>query len=306
MSQNSHHRKTIGIIGVCNDKGASLRGASVGPYAIREAGLYEALNGLGLPFSDCGDVVLSIGSSKTKTVSNLKNLDDVNEVNSKLFNVVSKTLVNGQFPLILGGDHSLAAASVLAVAKHYKKIGLIWVDTHGDFNSKESSPSGNIHGTPLSAVTGNGPNEILPFLEENAPLIDAKKTVIIGARDFDDEEKKRIRKAGVTVFSIEDIDIKGMSTVIAEAVKIAAAGTEGIYLSFDLDVIDPMYAPGVSTPVTGGLTFREAHLLCEYLASSGELLGAEFVELNPLTDDRNRTGKLAVQLIASLMGKKIY
>jgi arginase len=207
--------------------------------------------------------------------------------------------------LLLGGDHSIAAGSVTAVQRHYGNIGVIWVDAHGDFNNEESSLSGNIHGTPLSAITGNGPGVILPFLEKDAKFVSAKNTAIIGTRILDEAEKKLIKDAGVSVFTIADIDRDGMYHAVSEAVRIASDGTAGIYLSFDLDAIDPSTAPGVGTPVMGGLTYREAHLLCEYVAHSGRLLGMEIVELNPILDDRNRTGEVAVQMISSLLCKTI-
>jgi arginase len=299
--------KAIDIIGVQMDKGASRRGVDMGPSAIRYAGLCEAIRELGYDVNDCGDIMPHVESGGETPAENgvLKNVRAVNEINSRVYGRVLETLSKGRFPLLLGGDHSIAAGSVPAVQRHYGNIGVIWVDAHGDFNNEETSPSGNIHGTPLSAITGNGPGIILPFIDKDAKFVDAKNTAVIGARILDEAEKKLIKAAGVSVFTIADIDRDGMYHAISEAVNIASGGTAGIYLSFDLDAIDPSTAPGVGTPVMGGLTYREAHLLCEYVAQSGRLLGMEIVELNPILDERNRTGEVAVQMISSLLCKTI-
>lgn len=310
IDKQKQAKKAVDVIGVQIDKGAGLSGANMGPQAIRCAGLFDTIAKLGFAANDCGDIVsgatFNVQNPSTLISSRLKNTAIINEVNSALYDKVKHTLENENFPLVLGGDHSIAAASVLAVATHFGKIGLIWVDAHGDFNDSSSTPSGNIHGTPLSAITGNGPDEILPFKEKNSDFVNAKNTVIIGARDLDDQEKRRIKEAGVTVFSTEEIDKKGMYAIITEAAKIASEGTEGVYISFDLDALDPSVAPGVGTPVKGGLTYREAHLLCEYLAANCRLLGFEIVELNPLQDNKNQSGEAAVQLISSLLGKTIF
>ncbi|MCL2873683.1 MAG: arginase [Defluviitaleaceae bacterium] len=300
--------KIIEIIGVQMDKGAGRRGVDMGPSAIRYAGLKKMLADLDYTVHDSGDIneELSIQEkSKTDQNSRLKDLDVVNGINSRLYEKVLEALSIGRFPLILGGDHSIAAGSATAIQQYFGKIGIIWVDAHGDFNTAKSSPSGNIHGMPLSAITGHGPEEIVPFKQKDSAFIDPKNAVIIGARALDTEERELIKEAGVAVFTMADIDKCGMYDTIEEAVKIASQGTEGIFLSFDLDAIDPTAAPGVGTPVNGGLTYREAHLLCEYLASTNKLLGIEVVELNPILDNRNQTGKAAVQIISSLLCKTI-
>lgn len=303
----SRINKIIDIIGVQMDKGAERRGVDMGPSAIRYAGLCEMLKELGYTVNDCGDITSCAEDENAELNQNssLKNITVVNDINGRLYKKVLESLTAGRFPLVLGGDHSIAAGSATAMQRHFGKIGIIWVDAHGDFNNPVSSPSGNIHGTPLSAITGNGPDEILPFKESAAAFIDPKNTVIIGARAIDEKEKERIKKAGVSVFTIADIDKDGMYRAVSEAVRIASDGTEGIYLSFDLDAIDPSAAPGVGTPVNGGITYREAHLLCEYIASSNKLLGVEIVELNPILDDKNQTGGVAVQMISSLLCKTI-
>ena len=299
--------KVIDIIGVQMDKGAERRGVDMGPSAIRYAGLIDILKDLGYTVNDSGDISdRGVGMrSEDNENSRLKNLKAVNDINERLYKKVLDTLSEGHFPLIIGGDHSIGAGSATAMQQHFGKIGIIWVDAHGDYNTAESSPSGNIHGMPLAAVTGHGPKEIVPFKEEETPFIDPKNSVLIGARDLDVEERKNIKKAGVSVFTMADIDKGGMYHVISEAVRIASEGTEGIFLSFDLDAIDPAAAPGVGTPVNGGLTYREAHLLCEYLATTDKLLGIEMVELNPILDDKNQTGETAVQMISSLLCKTI-
>ncbi|KAI4453877.1 aminotransferase class iii [Holotrichia oblita] len=287
-------------------KGASCLGADLGPKAIRCAGLVDAINGLGYIVRDCGDINPSLKTIDSVPGSvRLNNLKLVNDVNAKLYKMVKETLSFGNFPLVCGGDHSLAAGSVTAVQRHFGKIGIIWVDAHGDFNNEESSPSGNIHGTPLSAICGGGPENILPFKENNAEYVSPRNTVIIGARALDDEEKRLLKQAGVTVFGMDEIDRRGISSIVEDAIKIASADTEGIYLSFDLDAVDPFHAPGVGTPVKGGLTYREAHYLCEQLFFSDKLLGCEIVELNPILDLKNETGEFAVSLACSMLGKTI-
>ena len=302
--------RIIEIIGVQMDKGAQRRGVDMGPSAIRYAGLCEVLTELGYKVNDCGDIgntnsKFAPGEAPINESSKLKNIDVVNEMNSLLYEKILKTLESGGFPVVLGGDHSIAAGSVTAMQQHFGKIGIVWVDAHGDFNNAESSPTGNIHGMPLSAITGNGPNEILPFKKSDTAFVDPGNTVIIGAREIDRKERELIKNAGISVFTIADIDKDGMYYAISEAVRLASDGTEGVFLSFDLDAIDPTVAPGVGTPVYGGLTYREAHLLCEYIASSNKLLGIEIVELNPILDGRNQTGEAAVRLISSLLNKTI-
>ena len=292
------------------DKGAKRRGVDMGPSAIRYAGLNRELTRLGYMVNDYGDISsqefkYQVKDSKVKENSRLNNIDAVNEINGELYKKVLDALSAGHFPLVLGGDHSIAAGSATAMQKHYGNIGIIWVDAHGDFNNAETTPTGNIHGMPLSAITGNGPDEILPFRDKDSGYINPKNAVIIGARSIDTKEREHIKKAGVSVFTIADIDKDGMYNVISDAVKLASDGTEGIYLSLDLDGIDPTVAPGVGTPVNGGISYREAHLLCEYLAASKKLLGIEVVELNPILDIVNKTGEIAVEMIASLLCKTI-
>jgi len=300
--------RAIDIIGVQMDKGAQRRGVDMGPSAIRYAGLAQALENLGYAVIDGGDILSSMemgAEGAGHDSPRLNNLAVVNEVNGRLYAKVLESLQEGHFPLVLGGDHSIALGTATAMQQYYGKIGIIWVDAHGDFNNAGSSPSGNIHGMPLSALTGNGPMEILPFKEDGGAFIAPGNAVIIGARDLDEKEKMRIKEAGVHVFTIADIDKYGMLHVAEEAMRLATLDTNGFYFSFDLDAIDPTAAPGVGTPVIGGLTYREAHLLCELIAASKKLLGIEVVELNPILDNKNQTGDVAVEMISSLLCKTI-
>jgi arginase len=222
---------------------------------------------------------------------------------------VIKTLEEGATPVILGGDHSVAAGSVSGVAEFHRrkgqKIGLIWIDAHSDINTPETSPSGNVHGMPLAALLGLGPRE-LSDIYDFSPKVDPDNVVLIGVRDIDITEKENIKRAGITeVYTMRDIDERGMRTVMEEALRAAGRGTAGYHVSLDMDWIDPEDAPGVGTPVRGGATYREAHLAMEILADHGRMLSFEIVEVNPVIDEHNRTAHLAVELISSAFGKKI-
>ena len=282
------------------DLGALKRGVSMGPLAIRQAELCEKLSGMGLSWCDKGDIIpIKNGASEDK----LKNYEQIAEANGRLYAQTCESLERGAFPVVLGGDHSVSAGSVTAVAKYFGDAGLIWIDAHGDFNDGESTITGNMHGMPLSAVCGCGPGKMAPYAEA---FIDPVRAVLVGARDIEVSESVRLREAGVTVFTIHDIDRMGMSEVIREAVKTATAGGGGIHVSFDMDVVTPDAAPGVGTPVHSGLTVREAFLAMEMLFQSGKALALDMVEVNPILDERNRTGILACELILSLLGKSVF
>ena len=305
--------KTVDIIGVQLDKGASRRGVDMGPSAIRYAGLQRSIERLGHKVSDKGDIVLSsmneaeleaILAVANQAWGKMHHLADVMYANRNLYQKVCVSLAVGHMPLIIGGDHSIAAGSIMAGVAHHGNIGVIWMDAHCDYNNADTSLSGNLHGMPLSAVTGGGPEEMV-FFARDGRRIDPRKVVIVGARHIDEEEKRRLKASQVTIFSMSDIDMYGMGEIAKRAIAIASQGTKGFHCSLDLDCIDPSYAPGVGTPVPGGITYREAHLFCEMLAASEKLLAVEVVELNPVFDERNRTGVLAVELIASLLGKRI-
>lgn len=303
--------KKINVIGAMLDAGASKKGCRLAPTALQLAGLLCKLKQHNFLASADEDIVFVADDSEgakgcdAKDI-NLNNLAKVNQLNSKLFDKAYQALCCGKLPLVLGGDHSISIGSISAAQKFYKNVGIIWVDAHGDFNNEASSPSGNIHGMPLSALCGLGPNQTLPFVDNDHSFTSPIKAAIIGARELDITEKDRLKEHGVHVFSISDIDKKGINAITQMAIEIASKDTEGIYLSFDIDALDPFYAPGVGTPSQGGLTFREARLICELLSSSGRVIGIDFVEYNPIFDCDNKTALATIELILSALGVKIF
>ncbi len=295
-------KDTIHVIGIQMDLGASKRGVNMGPLAIRYTGLMEKLAELGFSAVDMGDIVA--GEPETENPK-MKNFKPIFEANKRLFEKVTDSLHHGAFPVILGGDHCVAAGSIAATRRHYNNIGIIWVDAHGDFNSDETSHSGNMHGMPLSAVTGFGPDKMVAF-SEKIKYVDPNHVAVVGGRDIDPDERKRMSESGVHVFSIHDVDRLGMTEVMKRAIEVAGSGTDGIHVSFDVDAITPQEAPGVGTPVHSGLTVREAFLAAELVAESGKLIALDMVEINPILDERNRTGILACELILAFLGKTVY
>lgn len=294
--------KKIDVIGVQMDLGAATRGVNMGPYAIRYAGLNQEIKDLGYELEDRGDI-LPLKEGRSEPL--MRNVAQVHDINKKLYEQVSSSLKFANFPVILGGDHSIAAGSISATAKHYQNIGVIWIDAHGDWNCPDSSPSGNMHGMPFSAVCGAGPDEMIDFGQKPI-FVDPKKCVQIAGRDIDSEERIRMRKYGITVFSIADIDREGMPTIIEKALNIAGKDTEGMHISFDIDAVTPEFAPGTGTRVRGGLTEREAFYLMETVCLSKKMLALDMVEVNPMLDVRNTTGDLACRLILSGLGKTVY
>ena len=294
--------KKVDVVGVQIDLGAGTRGVNMGPGAIRFAGLVNGIRELGYECEDKGDIVpLASGA----TADNMRNYEQVIDSNRRLYEVVKASHEAGAMPVVLGGDHSIAAGSISATAKHFGKIGIIWVDAHGDWNSEETSPSGNMHGMPYSAVCGAGPRVMVDYGQDPV-FVDTANCVQIGGRDIDPEERIRMKEHGVTVFSIADIDRMGMPAVIEKAIEIASHGTEGIHVSFDVDAISPEYAPGTGTTVHSGLTLREAFYLVETLAASHKVLALDMVEVNPMIDIKNQTGIVASELILSTLGKVVY
>lgn len=289
--------KNIDIIGVQLDQGASTRGVNMGPLAIRHAPFHEGLTALGIDWIDKGDVIPMLNGQSRP---NLKNYEAIVDANKQLYAEVKESLEKNRLSVVLGGDHSIAAGSIPAVREKYEDLGVIWIDAHGDFNNDEISESGNMHGMPYSAVTGYGPESMIPF--SNA-RVDSNKCVQIAGRDIDIKERENLKKAGVTVFSIYDVDKMGMAKVIEEAIKIAGPH---IHVSFDLDAVTPDEAPGVGTPVHSGLSVREAFLVMEELFLSDKVVACDMVEVNPVFDVRNKTGKLASELILSILGKTVY
>ena len=294
--------KKIEIIGAQVDLGANRRGVNMGPSAIRFAGLSERMEAMGLDIRDRGDLIPMQGG---KTRDNMRWYEAIVDVDKRLFAEVLDSLREGALPVVLGGDHSIAAGSVPAASRHYGRIGLIWIDAHADFNDENSTLTGNVHGMPLSAICGSGPDWLVDY-GEDLRYVDPAKVVLVGGRDFDPPERVRLKEAGVNVFNIRDVDTLGMAEVMRRAIDIAGSGTEGIYVSFDMDSIAPQDAPGVVTPVIGGLTSREVFLACEMLAQTGRVIGIDMVEVNPILDERNKTGELACSLILALLGEMKY
>jgi arginase len=300
--------RPVHIIGVSLDLGGNRRGVDMGPSAFRIAGLGERLAALGIPVVDEGDLVAPIPETKAFGDPRKKYIREIARVCERLYKTSLGVLDKGGFPLVLGGDHSLAAGSVAASADHVRRqdkaIGLIWVDAHGDMNTPASSGSGNVHGMPLASLLGPEPPE-LSRIGGFSPKVTADKTVLIGIRNLDDREKELMRESRVTVFTMKDIDRAGIASIVEQALAIAGAGTAGLHVSFDLDVCDPTIAPGVGTPVKGGLDYREAHMVMEMVADSGLLRALDIVEVNPILDDRNTTAILGAELAASALGQKI-
>lgn len=297
--------KNIDIIGAQIDFGASQKGVAMGPLAIRYAGVREDLRKMGYTVRDKGDI---IPPPDGMSLRHMIRFEQVNATNRQLYEAVYETLSEDHFPLVLGGDHSVAAGSVSAVAKHYEpegEIGVIWIDAHGDWNDDKSTLSGNMHGMPYSAICGWGPASMVDFGQE-PHYVPTAHCVQVGGHDFDEPEAARMKEAGMNVFLIDDIDRRGMYEVMKDAIRIASEGTVGIHLSFDVDAITPVYAPGTGTPVPNGITAREAFLAVEMLADSGKLLSMDLVEVNPILDERNKTGQLASDLIQLALGKKFY
>jgi arginase len=298
----------IRIIGVPMDLGASRRGVDMGPSALRVAGLQAHLKHLGHTVEDIGNMIVKqpeempIGEKRAKYVAEIA--DACNDLGL----AVQKSLEEDYLPLVLGGDHSIAAGSIGGVAAHFRKekkqIGCIWLDAHSDMNTPESSPSGNVHGMPLAGIMGYGVPE-LHDLFNFKPKIEPQNVVLVGVRDLDAYEKKFIKKLGVRAFTMRDIDERGMREVMADALKYAMDDTDGIAVSLDMDFVDPSDAPGVGTPVRGGATYREAHLALEMIADSEAMVSMEIVEINPVIDEHNRTATLGVELVLSALGKKI-
>jgi arginase len=305
----SQTSKQIEIIGVPLDLGQQRRGVDMGPSALRVAGLQAKLESLGYEVIDRGNVAVAVAETKDRGDQRARFLTEIAKSAEATARCVQEALTHGATPIVLGGDHSVAAGTVAGVANYFRtqqqKIGLIWMDAHSDINTPETSPSGNVHGMPVAALLGMEP-AALRDLFGWSPKVLPENTVLIGIRDVDEAERQNIRRAGVTVFTMRDIDELGLRAVMERAIPIAANGTAGYHVSLDLDWVDPEEAPGVGTAVPGGATYREAHLAMEILADHGGMLSFELVEVNPILDEHNRTAVLAVQLLCSAFGKKIF
>ncbi|MBA3012172.1 MAG: arginase [Proteobacteria bacterium] len=295
--------KQISIIGVPMDFGQLLRGVDMGPAALRYTGLISRLRELGHVVKDRGDVKIPIrDADREAPLSEDKYLKEITQICEAIYTEGQKALQQGNFPLFLGGDHSIAVGTVSAVSGD-DPIGLVWIDAHGDFNTPDTSPSGNIHGMPLAALIGEG-HPSLVNVGRPGMKVAPENVVLIGQRDLDPEEKKRLKKSGITIFTMRDIDEQGISSVANKAVM-KFAHLKRIHLTLDMDALDPLEAPGVGTPVPGGISYREAHLLMEILADSGKVASMDLVEVNPILDVANKTAELAVELTLSALGKSI-
>jgi len=295
----------IRVIGVPMDLGADRRGVDIGTSAIRYAGLNDQLRRLDYQVHDTGNIYVPQPESQPVGNSRLKYLESIVRVAEELADAVTTTFTANEFPLVLGGDHSIALGSITGVTRVHKDVGILWIDAHADFNTEETTPSGNIHGMVLAALAGLGNNR-LTEIGGWSPKLNTQRIVIVGARDLDHDEQHLLRTHNIHVFTMSDIDQRGISDVMQQALALAGQANDGIHLSLDMDALDPTYAPGVGTPVRGGLTYREAHLAMELIADSSRLVAMDVVEVNPILDRENATALLAVELVMSALGKKIF
>ncbi len=298
----------IRILGVPLDLGQERRGVDMGPSAVRAAGLNSAIRGLGHKVEDAGNIYVKIPEEQHFGDKRAKYLKEIAETSQEVAHRIYQSLEAGYFPISLGGDHSIAVGTQAGVAKYYRdreqSIGIIWIDAHADMNTPETSPSGNVHGMPFAATLGFGP-EPLANIFGFTPKVNPKNCVLIGARNLDRTEQTLVKRSGINVFTMRTIDEQGMGDVMAKSLALATEGTAGFVVSFDMDVVDPGDAPGVGTPVLGGITFREAHLAMEMISDSKKMVALEVVEINPIIDISNKTAILAVGLVTSALGKRI-
>ena len=301
--------KPVHIIGVPLDLGGGRRGVDMGPSALRIAGIGEQIAALGYVVVDKGDLPTPIPETQELRDERKKYIRDIAKVCHKVYQSSLSSLDEGAMPVVLGGDHSIGAGSVAAAAEWARRtkklpIGLLWIDAHGDMNTPATSLSGNVHGMPLAALLGPEPAE-LSKIGSFTPKVLPAHTVLVGIRNLDEREKIAVRDSGVHVFTMKDIDRQGIASIVEQAVNLAGAGTAGVHVSFDIDVCDPSIAPGVGTPVKGGLNYREAHMVMEIVADSGRLTSLDLVEVNPTLDVRNATAQLGAELALSALGMKI-
>lgn len=298
-------KRSMSIVGVPLDHGQSRRGVDMGPSAIRYAGVIDRLEAIGHHVIDEGDIQVEIAKHPETNNSKLKNLNEIIKGNTDLAKKVESVIKAGRFPIVLGGDHSIAIGTLAGLATSYENLGVIWYDAHADMNTSETSPSGNIHGMPLAVSIGLG-DERLVNLHTEGRKVKPENVVIIGARAVDPGERVLIKELGVKVFTMHEIDKNGMTSVMQDAIAyLQSLEVDGVHLSLDLDGLDPLYTPGVGTPVPGGISYRESHLAMEMLEESGMITSAEFVEVNPILDVENKTADVAVGLMGSLFGEKL-
>jgi arginase len=297
-------KRRVELIGVPVDYGANRRGVGMGPAALRLAGLEEKLEAEGIPVLDRGDIV-----PPERRDRRARSRAEVRLVCELLAAEVHGALRRGRLPLVIGGDHSIAIGTIAGASRYFRekrlRLGTIWVDAHGDMNNPTTSPTGNIHGMPLAVALGDGYRELVR-LGGFQPKIEAARTALVGIRNLDDDERRNLARFGVNVFTMKDIDRRGLATVMDEALQVATKGADGVHVSFDMDAVDPGTAPGVGTAVPGGLSYREAHLVMELIHDAAVMTSLEVVETNPILDVRNATASLGVELILSALGKSIY
>ncbi|HEV8385910.1 MAG TPA: arginase [Candidatus Acidoferrales bacterium] len=298
----------IRIIGVPMDLGQSRRGVDMGPSALRVAGLQSRIKQLNYTVEDIGNIPVRQAEEQHYGEKRAKYLNEIAGTCKDLSDIVQKALDEQCLPIVLGGDHSTAIGTVTGVSAHYRKqekrVGLLWLDAHGDMNTPDSSPSGNVHGMPLAAIIGYGAPELVELLGYK-PKVEPRNVAVVGARDLDAKERRIVKESGIHVFTMRDIDERGMRDVMAEALRFVTDDTDGVAVSLDLDFVDPQDAPGVGTPVRGGVTYREAHLAMEMIADSRGMVSLDVVEINPVIDEHNKTAMLGVELVLSGLGKKI-
>ena len=299
----------IRIIGAPLDLGAGHRGVDMGPSAFRVAEIHNAVRALGIEVEDSGDIDAHVAETRDPGNPRLKYLKEIRAMCVTLRNVVTKTMDEGVIPVVLGGDHSIAMGTIAGVARHFRrrkeKAGLVWFDAHADANTEHTSPTGNIHGMPMAVCLGLGAKDLLSIYDAKGPMIDGERAAIIGLRSVDIKERANVSRVGIGAFTMRHIDERGMRSVMETAIQRALNGTAGIHVSIDLDAVDPEEAPGVGTPSPGGIGYREMHLAMEMLADTNRVASVELVEVNPVLDRANQTAKLGVELLCSLLGKKI-
>jgi len=300
--------RTVRVVGVPMDLGAGRRGVDMGPSAIRIAGVGQGLRHLGLHVEDDGDVGVPAPESRDPGDTHVRYLEPIYHVCNRLRLRVRRSLEHGEIPVVLGGDHSIAIGTVAGVAEHFRqagqRIGLIWVDAHGDMNTPASSPSGNVHGMPLATLLGLGHPRLVD-IGGFWPKVEPRNVALIGIRDIDATEREIVRRSGVHAYTMRDVDERGMRAIMQESLGFANDGTAGFHVSFDLDAMDPRDVPGTGTPVKGGISWREANLLMEMVSDAGRMTSLEVAELNPILDVRNQSGEVAVDVILSAFGKRI-
>jgi arginase len=300
--------RKVSLIGAPLELGGQYQGTSLGPTAVRIAGLARRVRALGLDFEDLGDVPVPVPHQAEPPDPRARFVDEIAAHCAALRDRVGETLSRGRFPLVIGGDHAVACGTIAGVRRHLaergKRMGLIWFDAHGDMNTPQTSPTGNVHGMPLAAVLGHGPRS-LTELAGHVPMLDVRNCVLVGVHELDAREKEIIRSVGIRIYTMREIDMMGMQRVMEEALEIANDGTDGFHVSFDVDGCDVSIAPGTGTVVPGGTDFRESHLVLENVADSGRLLSLEITEVNPILDVKNQTAELVVGLVESALGKLV-